>query len=351
MKRLFAAAAILCLLLPCAAAGAQAEELEAVMKELGGTLCWDPVTAQGHFDLSGKGIGERGDRISFQVGFPWVLVNYHYLVSWPDIRREQGRLLFSRAGLENLKGFYSACAMRADQPRVAAILIDAGHGGSDSGAIGTYTAGQDSRRLQEKDVVLAVARTLHELLRKEFPDRKILLTRSEDVYLKLEERAAAANTVPLGEHEAVIFISIHANASFNSGARGYEVWVLPGDYRRQLIDSAVLDEEGKAIAPILNVLLEEEYSIESITLARQVLAGFDEEVGAQSENRGIREESWFVVRNARMPSILIELGFLTNPQEAQLLAQEQYLQKLANGIYTGVRRFVHAFEKTKGFTE
>ena len=68
-------------------------------------------------------------------------------------------------------------------------------------------------------------------------------------------------------------------------------------------------------------------------------------------NRGIREESWFVVRNARMPSILIELGFVTNPEEAALLAQEQYLQKLAVAIYTGVRSFVHAFEKTKGFTE
>ena len=350
MRRLGAVAAAAFLLL-LAAAGLQGEELETVMKELDATLSWDPVTAQGHFDLSGKTIGEHGDRISFRAGFPWVLVNYRYLVAWPDIRREQGRLVFSDSGLANLKSFYSAASIRADQPRVAAILIDAGHGGSDSGAIGTYTAGQESRRLQEKDVVLSVARALHQLLSAEFPDRKILLTRSEDVYLKLEERAALANALPLGEHEAVIFISVHANASFNTAARGYEVWVLPSDYRRQLIDSAELDEEGRAIAPILNVLLEEEYSIESITLARQVLAGFDGEVGPQSENRGIREESWFVVRNARMPSILIELGFLTNPQEAQALAQEQYLQKLAKGIYTGVRRFIHAFEKTKGFTE
>jgi len=348
VKRLLVLVAA-CLLL--AAWLCPAEELEVVLRELDATLSWDPLTGQGQFELSGRSLGEPGDRIAFRLGFPWALVNYRYLVAWPEITRKEGRLEFSREGLENLKSHYEAAAQRSEQPRVAAILIDPGHGGTDSGAVGSYLEDEENRRLQEKDVVLSVARGLHELLAAEYPDRKILLTRSGDVYLKLEDRAELANTLPLGEHEAVIFISIHANASFNPNARGYEVWVLPADYRRQLIDAGSLDEERKAIAPILNVLLEEEYAIESITLARQVLESFDREVGTQSENRGIREESWFVVRNARMPSILIELGFVTHPQEAQLLAREQYLQKLARAIYTGVRRFVHAFEKTKGFTE
>jgi N-acetylmuramoyl-L-alanine amidase len=178
-----------------------------------------------------------------------------------------------------------------------------------------------------------------------------MLTRSGDSYLQLEDRASQANNIPLGEHEAILFLSIHANASFNTEARGYEVWVLPGEYRRELIDSSVMDEESRSIAPILNVLLEEEYSIESISLARAVLESFDRELAGLSVNRGLREESWFVVRKAKMPSILIELGFVTNPEEARLLAQEAYLQKLAQGIYTGVLRFIHAFEKSKGFTE
>ena len=108
---------------------------------------------------------------------------------------------------------------------------------------------------------------------------------------------------------------------------------------------------NQAIAPILNVLLEEEYAIESVRLARFVLDGFDETVGELSQNRGIREESWFVVRKAKMPSVLIELGYVTNEEEATLLADPSYLQKLAEGIYTGIRRFVTSFESTKGFTE
>ncbi len=343
--------AVFCLLLVLAAGIAAGEELQGVLKELDATLSWDPLTGQGHFVLSGKKLGEAGDRVSFRVGFPWALVNSRYLVAWPDISRTAEGLQFSRQGLENLSKHYQSALRRAEQPRVAAILIDAGHGGSDSGAVGAYLESQERRSLQEKDVVLSVSRELHALLSAEYPDRKILLTRSMDEYLKLEERASLANTVPLGEHEAVIFISVHANASFNKDAKGYEVWVLPGDYRRQLVDAGSLDEERRDLAPILNVLLEEEYAIESITLARQVLESFDREVGAQSENRGIREESWFVVRNARMPSILIELGFVTNAEEAALLGQEEYLKKLARAIYTGVRRFVHAFEKTKGFTE
>jgi N-acetylmuramoyl-L-alanine amidase len=343
------AAACLGLLLAARTAGG--EDLQAVLRELDASLIWDPQAGQGQFELSGKQLGEAGDRVSFRVGFPWALVNYRYLVAWPDIRRTAEGLEFSRQGLENLRKHYENALRRAEQPRVAAILIDPGHGGSDSGAVGSYMEGQQARRLLEKDVVLSVSRALHELLSAEYPDRKIQLTRATDEYLKLEDRAALANTVPLGEHEAVIFISVHANASFNKEARGYEVWVLPGDYRRQLVDAGSLDQDHRELAPILNVLLEEEYAIESITLARRVLESLDRETGAQSVNRGIREESWFVVRNARMPSILIELGFVTNAQEAALLAQEQYLRSLARSIYTGVRSFVHAFEKTKGFTE
>ena len=336
---------VLLFLLAAGCAQAQSLDLPQVLRELQATLAWDPLSSQGHFDLA------NGDRISFRVGSPWALVNYRYLVEWPDITRQDGGLWFSARGLENVQATLRSLAARPGLPRIAAILVDAGHGGTDSGAVGRYREGQETRQLLEKEVVLTVARRLGELLTAQFPDRQVQLTRATDTYLTLEERAGMANQLNLAEHEAVIFISIHANASFNTTARGYEVWVLPSDFRRQLIDSSALDEERKAIAPILNVLLEEEYAIESVTLAKEVLDGFDREVGGQSENRGIREESWFVVRKAKMPSILIELGFVTHPEEARLLAQEAYLQKLAQAIYTGVRRFVHAFEKTKGFTE
>ncbi len=343
--------AVLVLLLAAVCAVAQYRDLDRVLEDLAADLVWDPLTEQGHLDLSGRTVGQKGDRVSFQIGFPWVLVNYRQQVYLPGIVRWDGALLFPESGLENLVRFLQASAHGPEQPRVAVILIDPGHGGSDAGAVGSFVEGKEERRVQEKDVVLEVSRRLNELLVKAFPDKKIMMTRSGDSYLQLEERAAQANNVTLGEHEAILFLSIHANASFNTEARGYEVWVLPDEYRRELIDSNGMDEESRSIAPILNVLLEEEYSIESISLARAVLDSFDRELGELSMNRGLREESWFVVRKAKMPSILIELGFVTNPGEARLLAQEAYLQKLAQGIYTGVLRFIHAFEKSKGFTE
>jgi N-acetylmuramoyl-L-alanine amidase len=341
------------LLLLLLAAGLSAESipLQGVLDLFKATLQWNPETETGYLDLNGEGMGERGDRIIFSVGSPWMVVNYREKIRTPGVERSQGNLLFPEETLEALNRYFELRALRRLLPHVTAILIDPGHGGKDSGAIGYHTSKDGELRLAEKDVVLDVSRKLYLLLQKEYPDKQILLTRSDDRYLKLEERTEIANNVSVGKNEAIIFVSIHANAAFNRDAKGYEVWVLPADYRRTLIDTEDLDEESRPIAPILNVLLEEEYSIESITLARAVLDGFDKLVGDVTENRGIREESWFVVRKAKMPSILIELGYVTNAEEAAMLADPAYLQKLVLGIYTGIRSFVKNFESTRGFTE
>jgi N-acetylmuramoyl-L-alanine amidase len=76
-----------------------------------------------------------------------------------------------------------------------------------------------------------------------------------------------------------------------------------------------------------------------------------EKVGDNTENRGLKEEVWFVVRKAKMPSILIELGFVTNEAEAVRLGEPEYLRKLSEAIYNGTSRFISNFESTKGFTE
>ena len=336
---------------PTGASYAAGRELHSVLEEVKGALQWNPVTETGNIVLSGAGLGESGDRVLFQIGSPWLIVNYRDKINTGPVFREQGAVMFPEDTVQALAVYFEERARSASLHRVAAILIDPGHGGKDSGAIGTYRAGKQELRILEKDVVLGVSNLLYRLLKEEYPDKQIELTRSDDTYLKLEERTELANGIELKEQEAIIFVSVHANAAFNREAKGYEVWVLPSDYRRTLIDPKALGEENRAIAPILNVLLEEEYAIESIRLARSVLDGFDEMVGDMSENRGVREESWFVVRKAKMPSILIELGYVTNEEEAKLLADPSYLPKLAEGIYTGIRRFVASFESTKGFTE
>lgn len=341
----------LLLLLLGAGVFAESVPLAGVLEQFKASLQWNPATETGYLDLSGEGLGELGDRIIFSIGSPWMVVNYREKIRTLGVHRSEGGLLFPDETLEALNRYFELRALRRILPRVAAILIDPGHGGKDSGAIGYHTGKGEELRILEKDVVLEVSKKLYQLLKAEYPDKQIFLTRNDDTYLKLEERTEIANNVALREHEAIIFVSIHANAAFNKDARGYEVWVLPGDYRRTLIDTTTLDEQTRPIAPILNVLLEEEYSIESASLAKAVLDSFDNFVGDVTENRGIREESWFVVRKAKMPSILIELGYVTNKEEAHLLAEESYLQKLARGIYTGIRSFVSNFESTKGFTE
>lgn len=330
---------------------AQEVPLAQLLADLKATVQWSPQSGTGYLDLSGTGMGDGGDRIVFAVDSPWMLVNYRDRVRTAGVLRRDGQILFPSATLEALRDYFRARAFRLAQPRVAAILIDAGHGGKDSGAIGTVLEGKTERQLLEKDVVLHVAKGVYGLLRQHYPEKQILLSRRDDTYLKLEERTELANEVALDENEAIIFVSIHANAAFNRSAKGYEVWILPGDFRRELIDADELDAEARPVAPILNVLLEEEYGIESGRLAKAVLEGFDRSVGQLTENRGIREESWFVVRKAKMPSVLIELGYLTNRDEARLLSDPSYLQKLAQGIYTGILDFVASFENTKGFTQ
>ena len=228
--------------------------------------------------------------------------------------------------------------------RIGAILIDPGHGGRDPGTVGSYIENGKTIPVYEKNIALTVSLALDELLRKTYPDKKILLTRSGDTYPSLEDRVEMANGVPLKKNEAIIYISIHANAApFNKKPYGFEVWYLPTDYRRDLIDK---NAASKEIIHILNSMMEEEFSTESILIAKNISDGLDAQIGKESKNRGLKEKEWFVVRNAKMPSVLIELGFVTNPEEAKRLNTPSYLQKCAQGIYNGLTAFISRFESS-----
>jgi N-acetylmuramoyl-L-alanine amidase len=231
--------------------------------------------------------------------------------------------------------------------RIAAILIDPGHGGKDSGAVGRHRVNNQSMVVQEKDVVLDISKNLYKKLKSKYKDKKILLTRNDDSYPDLESRVEMANNVRLKENEAVVYLSVHANASFNTKAKGFEVWYLPPDYRRDLIDEKSVEKGNEEIIPILNTMLEEEYTLESILLARNIINGLKISTGNKTINRGLKEETWFVVRNAKMPSVLIEVGFVSNEEEAQLLNSDDYLKKLTDGIYNGIEDFIENIENMK----
>ena len=342
------------LLLAFAVSGGEAVALKPALAEIGASLRWDPLLRIGTLEAgphrlvfrAGSGpipvSGDPSERLSAFDGTE--------LLSAPIPFIDGSELKFPKEFVAAAKAAFSGAA-EAERARfrIAAVIVDPGHGGRDTGAIATHNLNGKKRTLVEKDIVLSIAKDLHSRLAGSYSDKRMLLTRTGDTYPTLEQRVAAANTVPLSVNEAILYVSIHANASFNKTARGYEVWYLSPEYRRNVLDADKYSDSSDVL-PILNAMMEEEFTTESIMIARSIMDGFDRLVGKQSPSRGIKAEEWFVVRNARMPSVLVEIGFITNPEDAVLLSDESYLQKLSEAIYSGVKDFITKFERTGGFT-
>jgi N-acetylmuramoyl-L-alanine amidase len=310
-------------------------------------LRWDPFFGAGVFVSAGHyaafsagNSGETGP----------VLVDNRDLIETSVPYIERGELRFPEAFILDLRrNLDGAVENDNSRFRIAAIIVDPGHGGRDSGAVGNHVFDGKSRKILEKDITLAASKLLHARLAAAYPDKRVLLTRDGDTYPSLEDRVVIANSVPLKDNEAIVFISIHANASFNSRARGYEVWYLSPGYRRTVIDREKYADSADVI-PILNAMLEEEYTTESILIAQSITKRIDETLGGLIPSRGIKAEEWFVVRNARMPSVLVELGFITNPEDARLMTDEACLRNMSDALYKGIADFIAVFERSGGFT-
>jgi len=313
--------------------------LDHVVRETGTKLQWDPY----------RGIGTlwNGETsVSFRPGSSIALENYQTKHHIPGIERHDGVLRFSEGAVETFKSIFAVPDEPTEERRVGAIFVDPGHGGRDPGTIGRHTVNGELFEIKEKDIVLDIAHQLAGLLEDRYRDRAIVMSRTGDTYLTLEERTEWANSVPIHPGEVVLFVSIHANASLNSRASGFEVWYLSPEVPRDgLVTPTSAGVKDPQLLSLLNTIRDEELTIESILLAQSVLEGLDETVGEHTGNRGIKKESWYVVREAKMPSILVEVGFVTNKEEALRLAEDEYLNKLAHGIYTGIHNFIKDFER------
>jgi len=304
------------------------------------------------------------DSFRFKIGENYLVYNYKEKIDG-FISRKNGSLKLDKKTADMIlqKTGFSSSGNSASLPesssknsvnnknlhpsgyRIAAILIDPGHGGKDPGAIGRHDVNGKPFVINEKDVVLDIALELNKKLVSTYKDKKIILSRNNDSYITHEDRVEKGNSFKLGKNEAIILVSIHANASLsNKNAKGFEVWYLPPDYRRDLIDATTVDKKTKDILPILNSMLEEEFTIESMLLAQNILDGLNASIGEKELVRGLKEEIWFVVRNAKMPSVLIEVGFVSNKEEAQKLVNKAYLKKITEGIYNGIKKFIDNFE-------
>jgi N-acetylmuramoyl-L-alanine amidase len=317
------------------------------LQEGGVEFRWDPFFQSGVFSTVEHYASFRAGTAG-EAGV--ALIDGTEILEPPSPFIEKGQLHFPEAFVASIKrGLEQAMQKNASLFRIAAIIVDAGHGGKDTGALGNHTINGKSLMIVEKDITLKVSRDLYAQLSEGFPDKRVLLTRNSDVFLTLDERVAIANAVPLKENEAIVFVSIHANASFNKTVRGYEVWYLNPNYRRTIIDSAKY-AGAKEVIPIYNDMLQEEFTTESVMIAKAILKRFEETMGKSLPSRGLKAEEWFVVRNTQMPAVLVELGFLTNETDALLLADDEGLKKFSGALYKGIRDFVVDFERSGGFT-
>jgi N-acetylmuramoyl-L-alanine amidase len=342
--KVFLCLSVFLLVLPPVYGHSEYMALNDLLEETGARLEWDPLAERGRIRL--------GDTaVFFQMDSPFVVFDYEEVFFTDPFTRKEGAIFLPTETVDKIKAYLASDAGRSDTPRVAVIFVDPGHGGDDPGTLSSYESKNGSLVVQEKEIVLDISLRLEKLLADTYPSKTILLSRDSDTFIELEERAQMANGIALKENEAILFLSIHANAAFKRSTKGFEVWVLPPEYERELVEEADVDESTKDILPILNSMREVEFATESIILAQEILDGLDEKVGDATLNRGLKEEEWFVVRNSKMPAVLIEVGFVSNQDEAFLMRDTAYLQKLAEGIYNGVSRFVAQFESSQGFTE
>lgn len=232
------------------------------------------------------------------------------------------------------------------------VVIDAGHGGKDPGAV--------RGKIKEKDINLAVAQELGKLIEKNMPGVKIVYTRDSDEFVPLEDRSALAN-----KNKANLFISIHTNSTSakTTSAAGADTYIL--GLARSAENLAVAKRENSVIkyeddytskyegfdpdSPESYIIFEfmtNQYMQQSLDLASFVQNDF--KTTAKRVDRGVRQAGFLVLRESGMPSILIELGFINNPREASYLISPTGQRAMASAIYSGFKKYKDSFDKKGG---
>lgn len=217
------------------------------------------------------------------------------------------------------------------------IVIDPGHGGKDPGAIGPTG-------LKEKDVVLDVALKVRELLKSD-PQYDIVLTRDQDIFIPLNKRTEIANKI-----NADLFISIHANASTNSYARGVETYLLNWTDDEEAIrvaarENAISVKKMKQLKGELGFMLasleREAKRDDSVRLAGYIHNSMADELknDFSRHNNGVKQALFYVLVGAQMPSCLLEISYISNPEEERLLDDESYRMKIAQSLVEGIKNY------------
>ena len=222
------------------------------------------------------------------------------------------------------------------------VVIDAGHGGNDAGAIGLV------KGTQEKHLNLSVAKQLAAKIRATYPEVKVVLTRETDVFMPLQQRADIVN-----KNHADLFISIHTNAAENRKACGAETFILGTDRMEDNLDVAMREnavmkleadqtvyqgfDPNSIESYIIFELMQNQYMDRSLEFAELVQNQF---VGTlQRANRGVRQAAFWVLLKSACPSVLVEMGFVSNAEEEKWLASEEGKKGIVNGIFNAFENY------------
>ncbi len=218
--------------------------------------------------------------------------------------------------------------------KLARVVIDPGHGGHDTGTHG-------ASGLTEKDLVLDVAKRLGSLIEARLGS-EVVYTRTDDTFIPLEERTRIAN-----EHKADLFLSIHANSSPVRTTSGVETYYLNFTTNKAALEVAARENAASQhsiydLKDLVEKIARKDKIDESREFAQRVqasLAALSARSNSRSRDRGVRTAPFVVLIGASMPSILAEIGFLTNAHDENLMRKPEYRQKLAEAIYKGVAQY------------
>ena len=232
--------------------------------------------------------------------------------------------------------------IRALGLKIGKIVIDPGHGGHDTGTIGP-------NGLQEKDLVLEVARRLGRMLDQRL-GAEVVYTRQDDTFIPLETRTAIAN-----RERADLFISIHANSSHDPGARGVETYYLnfsssPEALEVAARENAVSEKSIYELQDLVKKIALKEKIEESREFASDVQQALHNGLSSRSSgmrDRGVKKAPFIVLIGANMPSILAEVSFVSNPSDERKLETAEYRQRIADSLYRGISRYVSGLSGIK----
>ena len=215
------------------------------------------------------------------------------------------------------------------------IIIDPGHGGKDPGSIGY-------KGTKEKDIVLDVSKRLARKIQKNLRV-KTILTRDEDVFIRLQDRTKFANT-----NEGDLFISIHVNSNESKKPYGFETYLLKPGRNQEAInvalrENSVIELEGNKFEKLTDEQLIQATIAQSgfVQYSEKFAALIQEEIDkrVQSRNRGVKQAGFYVLMGASMPNVLIELGYISNPNEEKKLNSSSYRDMLATSIYYAIVKY------------